>query len=86
MADIPAANITEKTHNVCGAVKVWTAKVKGDGSGVTIPVPFSRVTCVTTGNIDDTTAIPGIVFASGVLTYSSAPTSGKYHWLRVEGY
>ena len=86
MADIPTANITEKTHNVAGAVKSWSAKVKGDGTGVTIPVPFSRVTSVVTGNIDDTSAIPGISFASGVLTYAAAPTNTKYHWLKVEGY
>lgn len=86
MADIPVANITEKHLNVSGNVKVWSAKVKGDGSGVTVPIPMTGVFNVLTGNIDDSSAIPGISFASGVLTYASAPTINKYHYVRVEGY
>lgn len=87
MADIPAANITNKVPNVCGALKMWQAKVKGDGSGVTLPVPFARVTGHAVGNIDETAGYnPQISFASGVITYGAAPTNGAYHWLTLWGY
>ena len=86
MADIPAANITEALHISMGTLKGWKAKVKGDGTGVTISVPFARVEACWTGNIDDSSAIPAISASSGVLTYASAPTINKYHYLFVVGY
>jgi hypothetical protein len=87
MADITSTYITDKVHNVCGSVKMWSAKVKGDGSGVTIPVPFSRVISHAVGNITETAGYnPLISFASGVITYGTAPTNGAYHWLTLWGY
>ena len=86
MADIPAANITKTLHFNMGTLKAWKALVKGDGTGVTISVPFSRVEVYWTQNIDDTSAIPAISESSRVLTYAGAPTINKYHWLFVAGY
>jgi hypothetical protein len=86
MADITAAQITNKYHGQMGPLKVWFAKVQGDGSGVTIPTPFSRIVNVQCYNIDDTSAIPAISSTSGgTITYASAPTSTKYHYLMVVG-
>jgi len=86
LADIPDANVTEARHHILGNVKAWTAKIKGDGTGTTLNVPFKIVVGAFTGNIDDTSAIPGISFADGVITYASAPTSSKYHWLMILGF
>lgn len=85
MADITASQITGKMHFTIGGARMWVAKVQGDGSGTTIPVPFSRVFSVATANIDDTSAVPGVSFASGVLTYAAAPTSTKYHYITIIG-
>lgn len=86
MADIPDANVTHKLHINLGTLKCWKAKVKGDGTGTTISVPFGRVEIYWTQNIDDTSAIPAITESSNVLTYAAAPTNNKYHWLFVAGY
>lgn len=86
MADIPAANVDLKLHVNIGSLKMWKARVKGDGVGTTLKVPMGRVEGYWTQNIDDTTDIPRISESSLTLTYASAPTSGKYHWLFVIGY
>jgi hypothetical protein len=87
MADIPAANLTEQLHFNMGSLKAWKVKVKGDGTGVTINTPFSRVEFYFTQSIDDT-AIPATTISEsgGTLTYAAAPTSTKYHTLVVAGY
>jgi len=85
MADIPAANIDKKLHFSMGTLKGWKARVKGDGAGVTISVPFSRVEGYWVCTIDETTAHK-ISESSGVLTYAAAPSNGLYHWLFVVGY
>ena len=86
MADIPAANITKTLHFNMGSLKGWKALIKGDGTGVTVNVPFLRVEGCWTQNIDDSSAIPAISASGGILTYASAPTINKYHWLFVAGY
>jgi hypothetical protein len=85
VADIPAANITLQERLTLGNKLLWTAKVKGDGTGVTIPVPLGKVQKWWTKNIDDTSAIPAITGATNILTYASAPTSNKSHNLFVIG-
>ena len=85
MADITAANITLQERLTLGNKLMWKAKVKGDGSGVTIPVPLGKVEGWWTKNIDDTSAIPAISGATNILTYASAPTTNKYHWVFAIG-
>jgi hypothetical protein len=87
MADIPAANITNELHFSMGTLKAWKAKIKGDGTGVTVNVPFNRVEFVVTQAIDDSTIPAPVISASGgILTYAVTPTNGTYHWLIVAGY
>lgn len=86
MADIPAANVTLKKFNITGNSKTWSAKVKGDGSGTTLNVPFAGVFSIVTGNIDDAGGVPAASFSSGVVTYAAALGSNESHWLRIEGY
>lgn len=86
MAAIPDANVTNRTHGQCGPIKVWIAKVKGDGSGTTFKVPFARVMGTAVGNIDETAGYNPQISASGnTLTYGAAPTNNLYHWLYVFG-
>jgi hypothetical protein len=86
VADITAANITGKKFNVCGALKMWCATVKGDGSGTTLNVPFSSVVAMAIGNIDDTGGVPAASFASGVVTYAAAPGNNESHYLTIWGF
>jgi len=87
MADLPAANLTEQLHFSMGTLKAWKVKVKGDGTGVTVNVPFSRVEFVLTQPIDDSTIPAPVISASGgILTYAVTPTTNTYHWLIVAGY
>ena len=87
MADLPAASLTEQLFFSFGTLKGWKVKVKGDGTGVTINVPFSRVEFCFTQPIDDTTIPAPVISASGgILTYAVTPTNTKYHWLIVAGY
>ena len=87
MADIPAANIDKTLHFSMGTLKAWKARVKGDGTGVTISVPFKRVEFVLTQPIDDSTIPAPVISASGnILTYAVTPTVNTYHWLIVAGY
>jgi hypothetical protein len=86
MADFPEANVDLKLHVNFGNAKMWKARVKGDGAGTTLVVPLGRIEGYWTQNIDDTSAIPRISHADSTLTYNSAPTNTKYHWLFVIGY
>ena len=54
MADITAGNITLKERVSFGNKYLFVCKVKGDGSGVTIPIPLSSITTAWIGNIDET--------------------------------
>jgi hypothetical protein len=86
MADIPAANLV-KTWNTAGKFKQLICKVKGDGTGVTIPTGLKNIVGHAVGNIDESDGYnPAISFASGIITYATAPTSTKYHYLFVWGY
>lgn len=85
MADIPAANITLQERFILGNKLLWKAKVKSDGTGVTIPVPLGRLDGWWTKNIDDTSAIPAVSGSSNIITYASSPTINKVHWLYVIG-
>ena len=85
MADIPTANIDYAERITLGNKLMWKARIKGDGSGVTVPVPLGRIEGYWICNIDDTSAIPAISWATNILTYAAAPTNTKYHWLFVIG-
>jgi hypothetical protein len=85
MADVPTANVTLQERLVLGNKLLWSAKVKGDGTGVTIPVPLGKAEKCWTKNIDDTSAIPAITMATNIVTYASAPTINKVHYLFVLG-
>ena len=94
MADIPAANITDPIFNTRGRLKEWIATVTGDGSGVTVPVPFARIKAVflsqscLTGSTAQANALT-VTWTNGpppVITYSAAPTNGQVHQLCVVGY
>ena len=87
MADLPAANIDKILHFSMGTLKAWKARIKGDGSGVTVNVPFTRVEFLVTQSIDDATIPAPVISASGgTITYAVTPTNGTYHWLVVAGY
>lgn len=86
MADIPAANITLKERISLGSAILFKCMVKGDGSGVTIPVPLSRITGTWVGNIDEAAGYnPQISTSTNIVTYAAAPTNNKYHWLFCMG-
>jgi hypothetical protein len=86
VADIAAANITLQERMILGNKLLWKAKVKGDGTGVTIPVPLGRIDSTWVGNVDETAGYqPAISTATNIVTYAAAPTINKYHWLFVLG-
>lgn len=80
-----AFTISDENKTLCGNFVLYTCKVKGDGADTTHYVPLKKVVAIATGNIDDTSAIPGISASDNLLTYAAAPTSTKYHWLWVLG-
>lgn len=87
MADLPAASITLAGFFTFGNLKGWKALIKGDGTGVTIKVPLSRIEGYWTQSVDDTTIpAPSISYSGSTITYSTTPTNTKYHWLFVVGY
>jgi hypothetical protein len=95
MADIAAANIGAWEWVGSGNKYLVVSKVKGDGTGVTVPTPLHCINAAWTQAIDDIdgstklSAVTGISISSsahdGIITYASAPTSDKYHWLFVLG-
>lgn len=85
MADVPAANITGQLHNNTGQTKMWHAKVKGDGSGTTMKVPFASVVAIAIGNIDET-AVVKASFSGGTVTYGAAPTNNLSHYITIFGW
>lgn len=86
MADIPAANITLKERISVGNLTLWKAKIYGDGTGVTVPTPITRIMGTWVGNIDETAGYsPALSTSGNVVTYGAAPTNTKYHWLYVLG-
>lgn len=85
MADIPSANITNALHMNHGSLKAWKAKIKGDGAGTTISLPFGRVEFYVIQNITETAALRATE-SGNIITYAAAPTNNLYHWLWVVGY
>ena len=80
-----AFTVTEENKTLCGNFVLYTAKIQGDGADTTLYVPLKKVVAAWTGNIDDTSAIPGITASANLLTYAAAPTSTKYHYVFALG-
>ena len=89
MADIAAANIGAWERSSWGNKYCCYAKIKGDGTGVTVQVPLGRIEAAWTNAIDDVTAnvsiVPGISVSGRTVTYAAAPTQNKYHYLFAVG-
>jgi hypothetical protein len=86
MADIAAANITFIGRYTAGNLFLEIYKVKGDGSGVTIPIRLGRPMASAVGNIDETAGYnPQVALTARVVTYGTAPTINKYHYLHIWG-
>ncbi len=82
MADITAANITLKKR--IDDLVVWTCKVRGDGTGVTLFAGVTKVEAAWVQLIDETTELR-ISWATNIITYNAAPTNNLYHQLFVIG-
>ena len=93
MADIPVANIGAWNWVSLGNKYLCISKVKGDGTGVTIPTPLNGIEAAWVQAIDDASAnlpiVPVVSISTtarnGIVTYAAAPTINKYHWLFVIG-
>lgn len=86
MADITAANITFVGRFVEGSILHEIYKVKGDGSGVTVPIRLGRGQAHAVGVIDAAAGYnPAIVLTARVATYAVAPLNNVSHFLHVWG-
>ena len=87
MADIAAANIGTWTRIGLGNAFLEICKIKGDGTGVTVNVPLRLVSSAWVQAYDDIDGssklpiVPGITWATNIITYAAAPTINKYHYL-----
>lgn len=82
MADITSGNVSlkERVDNLV----LWTCKVKGDGTGVTVQTGVSKVVAAWVQPIDETAAHK-ISWSGNTITYAAAPSSNLYHQLFVIG-
>lgn len=86
MADIPTANVSLEAYNVVGNQVECIYKVTGDASGVTIPTHVGRIiACFTQPSTESDGYAPAITFATNIVTYGTAPSSGLIHYLLVRG-
>jgi hypothetical protein len=83
--DIPEANIDRETHYSMGTIRSYQVRIKGDGAGRQINVPFSRVEGYWITNITETTDLKATESA-GAITYAYPPGLNLYHYLFVIGY
>ena len=91
MAAITAANITPVSRTNSGGLYHLVYKVKGDGSGTSIVVGLSRIIGHAVGDIDETAGYnPKIAYTNAAggakVTYATAPTINKYHFLHLWGF
>ena len=86
MADIAAANITFIGRFVEGSLMHEIYKVKGDGTGVTVPIRLGRPMAHAVGVIDAAEGYnPKIALTARVATYTTAPIINVSHFLHVWG-
>jgi hypothetical protein len=82
-----AFTVSNEQHFRVGNMMGWLAKIYGDGADVTLVVPMSHVAFYITSNIDEADGYsPAISVSGNTLTYATAPTSTKYHWVLVLGF
>ena len=86
MADIAAANVTKAFRSLDGNLVHLVLKVKGDGTGVTIPVGLGSVRAHLVGVIDAAAGLnPAITYSGNIVTYAVAPVINVSHFLHLWG-
>jgi len=86
VADIAAANVSVAFRTLDGNKVHVCLKVKGDGAGVTIPVPLGRIEAHMVGVIDAAAGYnPAITYSGNIVTYAVAPIINVYHFLHLFG-
>lgn len=68
-----------------GTIRGYLVRIKGDGAGRLVTVPFSRIEGVWTQNITETLRLKAGSTAP-YITYVTPPTYNLYHFLVVIGY
>ena len=85
MAAYPAANTDLVFWGTLGNKHLVIYKMKGDGAGVTLKSGLATLDHVWVQSIDDSSLGPDAIrissLISGVITFATTFTSGKYWWV-----